>query len=515
MPDEILFIDGQTGQQESFSLPNSEKNPEIPLRQAGVAPALGQPPIPHILTFQGAIGGASRTYLPSDEALQHSWANAQHMRQDAAIMEPLEVRKRAVALLDWHLEPDDPEDPQQQEMAETVTWILRQIPRFYQYRETLLEALWYGRYAVVNTVRWKFRRGKPVLCVVAWRPLHGDKLVWRWDDQSGDYDPDSVGIRIGQHQSASYVQAWREWAERQGGQILPTHNGLAYFPPPHYRELLVIHRHMVEDGDFHSPENAARIFGVGIRSRIYWTWYQKQEALAWLMEYLERSAFGLELWYYPAGSEQAKKATIEAATERIGNARNILVIPRPVGPEGQMFGVEVIERNMAGAAAIKEIITEYFGHQIKRYILGQTLTTEAHATGLGSNLASIHLDTFLQIVKADAVNLQETLTTDLVARLVRWNWPWVAENPLRLVIETEKPDAEDRLRAIRMAYEMGLKIRGRDIRDLLGLAEPQKDEEILWAKEGADGKSDPFGLFEAKAEPPNGQGEPNSKKVQF
>jgi len=83
------------------------------------------------------------------------------------------------------------------------------------------------------------------------------------------------------------------------------------------------------------------------------------------------------------------------------------------------------------------------------------------------------------------------------------------------VIETEKPDAEERLRAIRMAYEMGLKIRGRDIRDLLGLAEPQKDEEILWAKERADGKPDLFGLFGAKAEPPNGQGEPNSKKVPF
>jgi len=55
-----------------------------------------------------------------------------------------------------------------------------------------------------------------------------------------------------------------------------------------------------------------------------------------------------------------------------------------------------------------------------------------------------------------------------------------------------------------MAYEMGLKIRGRDIRDLLGLAEPQQDEEILWAKERADGKPDLFGLFGAKGEPPNG-----------
>jgi len=151
-----------------------------------------------------------------------------------------------------------------------------------------------------------------------------------------------------------------------------------------------------------------------------------------------------------------------------------------------MFGVEVIERNMAGASALKDIITDYFGHQIKRYILGQTLTTEAHATGLGSNLASIHLDTFLQIVKYDAQNLAETLTSELVARLVKWNYPWVDECPLRLVIETEKPDTLDRLQAIHAAYQMGLSIRARDVRDLLGLAEPTEDDEVLSAGKGQD-----------------------------
>lgn len=499
MADEIIFLDGNSGEKTSWTLPESSTS-ETSLRQKGIAPNLGQPAVPQILTFSGVMGGASRTFLPSDEALQHSWANAQHMRQDVIVMEPLEVRKRATSLLDWHIEPDDAEDPQQQEMAQTVTWILRHVPRFLQYREVLLEALFYGRYAISNTARWRMYRGKPVVCVTDWKPIHGDKLVWRWDDRTGNYDPDSVGIRIGQHNAVTEnLRHWQAWTQANGGEILPTYQGLACFLPPHLRELFVIHRHIVEDGDFHSPENAARIFGVGIRSRIYWVWYQKQEALAWLMEYLERSAFDLELWYYPAGSESGKQATIEAATERIGNARNIMVIPRPVGPEGQMFGVEVIQRNMAGAQAIKEIITEYFGHQIKRYILGQTLTTEAHATGLGSNLASIHLDTFLQIVKSDATNLAETLTSDLVARLVHWNWPGTADNPLRLIIETEKPDALARLQAIQMAYMMGLRIRARDVRELLGLAEPQEEEEVLASKQEPEGDKEPIATRFKKA----------------
>ncbi|WP_347243991.1 DUF935 family protein [Thermogutta sp.] len=505
MADELVFISGNTIERKPLGGNGKAKS--------RVAPNLGQPPVPHIVTFAGVMGGASKSYVPSDEALQHSWANAQYMRQDAAVMEPLEVRKRAVALLDWHLEADDPHDEEQAEIADTVTWILRKIPRFTQYREVLLEALFFGRYAVVNTAGWMLRKGRSLIGIRQWRPLHGDKLVWRWDDESGDFDPDCVGVRIGASTGISEnVQRWRAWAEANGGKILPTHYGLAYFPPPHLRELITIHRHMVEDGDWYAPQNAARIFGVGIRSRIYWTWYQKQEALAWLMEYLERSAFGLELWYYPAGSEKAREDTINAAKERIGNARNILVIPRPAGPEGQMFGVEVIERNMAGATALKDIITDYFGHQIKRYILGQTLTTEAHATGLGSNLASIHLDTFLQIVKYDAQNLAETLTSELVARIVKWNFPWIEDCPLRLVIETEKPDTLDRLQAIQAAYQMGLAIRARDVRELLGLAEPAEDDEVLSirgdegekAQQAAPGLLDVGGVGEVPADPFSG-----------
>jgi hypothetical protein len=32
--------------------------------------------------------------------------------------------------------------------------------------------------------------------VKRWEPRHGDKLVFRWDDGSHEYDPDQVGIRV-------------------------------------------------------------------------------------------------------------------------------------------------------------------------------------------------------------------------------------------------------------------------------------------------------------------------------
>jgi len=361
----------------------------------GMAPGGSQPVVPHVVSFQAMAWSGARVYRPSDEALRDSLENARYMRNDAGVMECVEQRQRSTALLDWHIEVDDEDDPRQAELRDAVTRLLERIPYFTKYRECLLGAIWYGRYAVENLYRWQWIDGRKYVGVAQWRPIHGDKLVWKFlsgdGDNNGDHlEEERLGIRVGGGQTGKQDGRWRrEHQER----IEPTDWGLAYFLQPWERDLLTVHQHIIEDGEYEDPLSAGRIHGVGIRSRIYWTWYQKQEALAWLMEFLERSGFGIEIWYYPYGNAEAEEKARTAAQERIGQGRNIILVPRPVGAEGLAYGVERIEPGMSGAQALKDILTEYFGHQIKRYILGQTLTTEAHATGLGSNLASIHLDT--------------------------------------------------------------------------------------------------------------------------
>jgi phage gp29-like protein len=49
------------------------------------------------------------------------------------------------------------------------------------------------------------------------------------------------------------------------------------------------------------------------------------------------------------------------------------------------------------------------------------LSSESAATGLGSGVANLHLDTLLQILKSDATNLEETLTSDLLDSILRVN----------------------------------------------------------------------------------------------
>jgi phage gp29-like protein/gamma-glutamylcyclotransferase (GGCT)/AIG2-like uncharacterized protein YtfP len=476
-------------------------------RVPGMAPNFGQYIVPHVSSFQGLFGTFSRVYRASDEALIDSLDNARYMRNDIGIMECLEARKRAVALLPWHIEPENENDAEEQELASQVTRIIKRIKRFTQYRECLLDATWFGRYAIQHRYGWVDIGGheRVMPCKLrddpGWKPVHGDKLVWRYDDGTGKYITDQVGIRVGQKLGAG-AKINQRW------EIEPTDRGLAYFLADWERPMLAIHRHTVEDGAFEDPIQAGMVHGVGIRHRVYWEWFQKQEALAFLMEYLERSAGGIEVHYYPEGNYQARLRAEAAVKERVANGRNVMLYPRPVGDDANLYGMEFIEPGVEGVAVLKELLTDYFGHRIKRYILGQTLSSEATATGLGSGVADLHYDTLQQIVRYDAVNLEETITDDLVRIIQTWNFPASKGIYLRFRIEVETPDVKDKLEAYQTAWEMGAKISNREVMDTIGATIPDSTEDVLqnpqFQQQAAGNQVQGFGPGANGQQPPAG-----------
>lgn len=431
---------------------------------------LAQTPLPQTATFRAMVNTMAKTYYPTDEALRVAWENSRYMINDLAVAECIEKRRRDVALLDWSIQAEDERDKHLVEAARLTEKIIKKTPRFLQLRENLLYASWYGKYGV--QLQWSrfLVGGIPRYCVYNWLPVNGDKIVFKLLEGT-PYEQDTVGIRIGYKRDAI--------RQKYADQIGATEDGLAYFLTQEQRDRFIVHRHMIEDGDYHDPYSAGSIFGVGIRSRIYWTWYLMKETLAWLMEYIERSAFGFEIWYYPAGNEKARNAIKDAAENRIGHSGNIILVPQMEGERGPTYQVQRIEPQMGGADVCVSIVKEFFQHQIKRYILGQTLTTESGSTGLGSNLASIHLETYLQIIKYDAINLEETLSRDLVEKVRKFNFPQIDEGALRFKIATEEIDHKDRLDAMRQAYEMGLPIPANQVFEAAGMTPASEDENVL------------------------------------
>lgn len=445
----------------------------------GAPPNFGQSYLPHVFTVAARYQSYGRAYPQADEALRQSRQNAEYMRQEAGIMECIEGRQRATALLKWQIEPEVEDSQEQKDLAREMTAILKNTPRFTEMRRVLCEAIWYGRYGVTSdfTSKRAGPSGRWRSCVKRWEPRHGDKILFRFDDGSQDYNPEQIGIRVAA--GYNFPGRDRDFYGNIRPKTEPTQYGLAYWLDEYERRGFILHKHMVEDGPYEDPIAIGRVNGVGIRDRIYWTWYAMQECLANLLIYVERSALGVEIWKFPANNPKAEEKTRTAATEQVSNGRRIVLVPVFPGEQEDLYGVDVIEPGGAGIDSMMGLIQDYFGHKIKRYILGQTLSTEADATGLGSGVADAHLATFADIIKYDAINLEETLTTDLLRPLQLWNFPGSDHIQLRFAISTEDDVPAEKMDAAKQAWEMGAAISTSDIMDIIGMRTPEEGEDAL------------------------------------
>jgi hypothetical protein len=445
----------------------------------GAPPLFGRDVVPHFYTTTGYIGSAARAYPVEDEATRNSVENSIRMRTECAIMECLESRQRATALLKWHLAPENDKSEKQQVLCRELTRIIDRIPRFVEYRRVLLEALWYGKYAVANKFGMAKVGGHYRTIISDWTPRDGDKLMFRYDDGTTKFKEGQLGIRVHANFGANMLPKLSNVGHDMRRRIEPTQYGLVYWFNDYERETMVVHKHMVEDGPWREPRMMGRILGVGIRDRIYWTWYAMQALLQDLLTYSNRAALGVRLWRYPSGNPEWKEKVEAAAKDAISNGVADILFPVEPNDYASLYGVEQIEPGTAGAQLLAELIERFFLKKIKKYILGQLLTSEAEATGLGSGVAQAHLATFSDIVQYDAANLQETLTHELVRKIQKENAPKSMGVFLRFVLDTDTPDTEKRLQAIQAAYQMDVPIKVEDIYMLTGLSKPEAQDEII------------------------------------
>lgn len=438
-----------------FTAPELGFAPPLAPPSESLPPGGGRFVTPEFLTFAALFTPGFRGHRwAHDEAMKHSAANARAMRNDCSVMEALRARQMPTAMLSWHVEPADADDPAQAEAASLVETIIREMPYFQRLRMHLLEGLWYGFAAVSLRYRWDFskpnpfdRRGRRLL-PCGHEYYNGDKLRFKWDG--------SVGVLV----NSNYP-----------GVKETTDFGYAHFLTPEERESFVVHRHEPDSADYWESDLSGLGQGAGIRHRVYWMWYIKQQLLAHLMTYVERFANGLTLFYYDASNAQAKTEMEAAIAAQAGQTAYLL--PR-WGSGKDQNAVERVEVGMTNPAFLASLIDDYYDKNIRRYILGQTLSSDTAPTGLGSGVAEAHTDTLSKIIKYDAQNLDATLTEDFVRVLYRYNAPHVP--PGRFVSDVDTPNATEVLGNAQIMQQMGLAIDGDHLYEVTGLPKPGNDD---------------------------------------
>ena len=414
--------------------------------------ALREPPFASIVELQRSyITHFTKVLRRSDLALRKDRQLQRQMRRDPDIMSPLFQRKSAVALLEWEIQPEDAGDPIQVQQAAKLEQIIRtNLQKPIEFFTTLLDAVWYGPAAVQVTP--VMRNGYVV--PGDWMPIHSDTLSF---NEYGDL----------------YVQVGLKY----DGEKYQGPHGMVHMLEESERELLILHTHGRQGADYEVPEEAGYAFaGRGLRDVVWYHWMMKQTALQFWMTWIERYGMGIRVGTYPDGNNAAKGVMEEVLQNLVGDVS--VVIPRQPGENRDAYSVGIQEVDSGHARTFADLIEGYLAGQIKELIIGQTATTEATSTGLGSSVGDHHAETFRRIVMSDALNLSDSLTRELVWRYHAMNFGNTPYRP-SFSFSLDKTDTAQFMESVQQFVALGGTVSQKQTREMLGLTEPEEDEPIL------------------------------------
>lgn len=395
-----------------------------------------------------AVAGILRN---SDEAWREDRVLQEAMLHDPAVQAPLMQRQLAVALLPWSIVPEDEADRVQVAQAQRIERIIRtHLSDSVDMLRCLQEAVFYGPAAV--SVTWKAVAGEYV--PVAWDPFHPDSLVW---DEYGN-----LGVRVG-----------RTFRGRHG--TTPSENGMAYMLDARERAAVVLHTFQRRAPRYERGYDARTIYsGWGLRRTIFYHWLTKQTVLKIWVATLERRGLGVTIGEYVHGDDESRR-DVEQALENLTHEVHVSVPRKPGTSPDDPPRIRFLDTPLQGLQVFTDFLKGYLTEQIALAILGQTATSQAVSTGLGSEVATAHRETFHDIGLYDARMLGESLTRDLVTvcnRLNHGDTPW---RP-RWEFSTEEVDSEEQLKGARHLYDMGVELNANELRQLAGLTKPTGDD---------------------------------------
>lgn len=353
----------------------------------------------HYQTFVSFMNAATSTYWWTfDEALRDSQVNSDAMRNDLVIRDALSSRYRSVCMLEWQITAKNKADKSQTFYSNKLTDIIKGIPYFQQLQRNLLEATFFGKYGVQPLCKWDYSEGYRRMIIKSWYPVHGDKIVFKWDG--------TPGILV----NGMYRSPTTEYTER----------GPAHFLTPAQEEVFLWHEFEQEDSTYFQPEFAGSVHGSGLRGRIYWYWWLRQNAQKFMMNFLKKAGNGFLLVAYPSGNVAAKRAAQQAVEGQEGN--NVIYVPVNIQAGEKLDQVVTHVPVSMGGAEMQWTIVTGINEMIRAAVMGESLTTRGGNTGLGSNLGEQHGMTADERTKYDATDL-ETPMNKMVRFLNKKNCP--------------------------------------------------------------------------------------------
>ncbi len=158
-------------------------------------------------------------------------------------------------------------------------------------------------------------------------------------------------------------------------------------------------------------------YGLGLGHKLFWPVFFKRQDIAFWLTFADKFGSPTALGKYPANAGAPEQKKLLDALSAIAQDAGVIV------PEG--MAIELLEAAHSGSVDTYEKLARYMDEQISECVLGETMTTTGSSGGggLGSNQAGVQNEVRIELSKADADLLSDTLNATLLRWMVDLNLP--------------------------------------------------------------------------------------------
>lgn len=287
--------------------------------------------------------------------------------RDSHIFAELDKRKRSLLSLDWYIAPPEGASAAEKEQAATIQTLMHAIDDFDMVIKDALDAIGKG--------------------------FSGQEINWVRDGAT--WYAESLEFQIPQR-----------FVIGADNKTLMLGNGIDD-PEPLWDHAFLMHTHKAKSG---------YLVRGGLHRILAWPYVFKNYSVRDLAEFLEIYGLPMRLGTYPAGATDNEKYTLLKAVMDIGHRAAGIV------PQGMQIDFKEAAK---GNSDPFESMIKWCEMSQSKAILGGTLTSQSDGKSSTNALGNIHEVARLEIRDSDAKQLASSLSRDIVASLMRLNYPSV------------------------------------------------------------------------------------------
>lgn len=227
----------------------------------------------------------------------------------------------------------------------------------------------------------------------------------------------------------------------------------------------------------HGKAKTGYLGRMGLHRALVWPFLYKAYSLGDFAEFLETYGLPIVLGKYYQGASKDEKASLMRAVTALGHDA------RAIMPADMSIEIDKVSTDGSGTPHLAMI--DWADRAQSKAVLGQTTSSEARATGLGSGVANVHNEVRQDIRNADARQIAGTVTRDLIYPLLALNRGGVdsLSRCPRLVFDTgEAEEIKTLAEGIDKLTSAGMRtIPVKWVHEKLRIPEPAKGEATLQA----------------------------------